>query len=69
MPGRIFQLLRHSLTTLSSVTRDIVHLAVLTSRSRRALAAENLFFFRKLGFRWRGGCCGGAQVAAIHPDT
>jgi hypothetical protein len=68
MPRSVFQLLTHSLTTLFSVTRDIVHLAVLTSRSRRALAAENLFF-RKLGFRWRGGCCGGAQVAAIHPDT
>src|SRR5215831_8854095 len=48
MPGPIFQLLRHSLTTLFSVTRDIVHLAVLTSRSRRALAAENLFRRKQL---------------------
>jgi len=47
MPGSIVQLLTHSLTTLSSVACDLVRLLVLVSRSRRALAAENLFF-RKL---------------------
>jgi hypothetical protein len=30
MPGSIFQLLAHSLNTLSSVARDLVHLVVLT---------------------------------------
>ena len=29
MPRSIFQLLTHSLTTLFSVTRDIVHLAAI----------------------------------------
>src|SRR5215831_17483677 len=43
MPGSIFRTLTHSLRTLSSVARDLVHLLVLVSRSRRALAAENLF--------------------------
>jgi len=43
MPGSIFQLLTHSLTTLSSVTCDLVRLLLLVARSRRALAAENLF--------------------------
>lgn len=48
MPGSIFRPLTHSLTTLSSVARDLVHLVVLTSRSRRALAAENLFLRKQL---------------------
>ena len=48
MPGSIFRLLTHSLTTLSSVARDLVHLLVLVSRSRRALAAENLFLRKQL---------------------
>jgi hypothetical protein len=48
MPGSIFQLLRHSLTTLSSVACDLVRLLVLVSRSRRALAAENLFLRKQL---------------------
>src|SRR5215813_7239713 len=46
MPGSIFRPLTQSLTTLSSIARDLVHLLVLVSRSRRALAAEN-FFLRK----------------------
>ena len=48
MSGSIFQPLTHSLTTLASVTRDLVHLLVLVSRSRRALAAENLFLRKQL---------------------
>jgi putative transposase len=48
MSGSIFQALTHSLTTLSSVVRDLVHLLVLVSRSRRALAAENLFLRKQL---------------------
>ena len=43
MPASIFQLLTHSFTTLSSVACDLVRVLVLVSRSRRALAAENLF--------------------------
>ena len=39
----IFQLLTHSLNTLSLVACDLFRLLVLVSRSRRALAAENLF--------------------------
>jgi len=73
MPG--FPLIRtvaHCFRTISSVVVDLVRLAFFAVHSRRALAAENLFF-RKLGFRWRGGCWGGAQVVAqvvaIHPDT
>src|SRR6516165_6299114 len=42
MLGAVFQPLTHSLRTLSSVACDLVHLLVLVSRSRRALAAENL---------------------------
>ena len=38
----------HSLTTLSSVTRDLVRLFVLGTRSRRALAAENLYLRKQL---------------------
>src|SRR5215831_12298986 len=48
MPGSIFQPLTHSLTTLSSVACDLVRLLVLDSRSRRALAAENLFLRKQL---------------------
>src|ERR1700758_922935 len=48
MSGSIFQALTHSLTTLASVARDLVHLLVLVSRSRRALAAENLFLRKQL---------------------
>src|SRR5260370_4500839 len=48
MSGSIFQPLTHTLTTLSSVARDLVHLLVLVSRSRRALAAENLFLRKQL---------------------
>ena len=48
MPGSIFQLLRRSLTTLSSVACDPVRFLVLVSRSRRALAAENLFLRKQL---------------------
>jgi hypothetical protein len=44
MPGSIFQLL----TTLSFVVCDLVRLLVLVSRSRRALAAENLFLRKQL---------------------
>src|SRR5260370_16857412 len=48
MSASIFQALTHSLMTLSSVARDLVHLLVLVSRSRRALAAENLFLRKQL---------------------
>jgi hypothetical protein len=48
MPGSIFQLLTHSLNTLSFVACDLVRLLVLVSRSRRALAAENLFQRKQL---------------------
>src|SRR5215471_15698017 len=43
MPGPIFRTLTHSLTTLSSVAYDFARLLVLGMRSRRTLAAENLF--------------------------
>src|SRR5215471_18581937 len=48
MPGSIFRPLIQSLTTLSSIAQDLVHLLVLVSRSRRALAAENLFLRKQL---------------------
>ena len=48
MLGAVFQPLTHSLRTLSSVARDLVHLLVLVSRSRRALAAENRFLRKQL---------------------
>src|SRR6516162_11534404 len=48
MPGSIFRLLTHSLNTLSFVACDLVRLLVLVSRSRRALAAENLFLRKQL---------------------
>jgi hypothetical protein len=40
--------LTRSLVTLSSVARDLIHLLVLVSRSRRTLAAENLFLRKQL---------------------
>ena len=48
MLASIFQLLTHSFTTLSLVACDLVRLLVLVSRSRRALAAENLFLRKQL---------------------
>ena len=48
MPGFIFRPLRHSLTTLSSVAYDLVHFLILVARSRRLLAAENLFLRKQL---------------------
>ena len=48
MAGSIFQLLTHSLTTLSFVACDLVRLLLLVFRSRRALAAENLFLRKQL---------------------
>src|SRR6516225_8418166 len=48
MLGAAFQPLTHSLRTLSSVACDLVRLLVLVSRSRRALAAENLFLRKQL---------------------
>ena len=48
MAGSIFRPLTQSLTTLSSTARDLLHLRVLVSRSRRALAAENLFLRKQL---------------------
>jgi len=48
MLGAVFQPLTHSLRTLSSVACDLVRLLVLVSRSRRALAGENLFLRKQL---------------------
>jgi hypothetical protein len=48
MPSSIFQPLTDCLITLSCVARDLVRLLVLVSRSRRALAAENLFLRKQL---------------------
>ena len=48
MLGAVFEPLTHSLRTLSSVACDLVRLLVLVSRSRRALAAENLFLRKQL---------------------
>jgi hypothetical protein len=48
MSGSMFRTFTHSLATLSSVARDLIHLFVLVSRSRRALAAENLFRRKQL---------------------
>jgi transposase InsO family protein len=48
MTSSVFQLLTHSFTTLSFVACDLVRLLVLVSRSRRALAAENLFLRKQL---------------------
>ena len=48
MPGSIFRTLTHSLTTLSSVAYDLVHFLILVARSRRLLAAENLYLRKQL---------------------
>src|SRR5215472_10487550 len=48
MPGSIFRTLTHSLTTLSSVAYDLARVLVLAMRSRRALAAENLYLRKQL---------------------
>lgn len=48
MRGSILRPLTHSLTTLSSLTYDLVRLLVLVTRSRRALAAWNLFLHKQL---------------------
>src|SRR5215469_15420469 len=48
MPVSVFRLLTHSFTTLSLVACDLVRLLVLVFRSRRALAAENLFLRKQL---------------------
>jgi hypothetical protein len=48
MPGSVFQLLTHTFITLSFVACDLVRLLPLVSRSRRALAAENLFLRKQL---------------------
>jgi hypothetical protein len=48
MPRSTFQLLTHSLNTLSFVACDLFRLVVLVFRSRRALAAENLFLRKQL---------------------
>ena len=48
MPGSNFRTLTHSLTTLSSVAYDLVRLLVFSVRSRRALAAENLYLRKQL---------------------
>ena len=48
MPRSIFQLLTHRLNTLSFVACDLFRLLVLVARSRRALAAENLFLRQQL---------------------
>src|SRR5215469_14806337 len=48
MPGPIFRTLTHSLTTLSSVAYDFARLLALGMRSRRTLAAENLFLRKQL---------------------
>src|SRR6516165_5651203 len=48
MPGSIFRTLTHSLTTLSSVACDLVRLLALGMRSRRTLAAENLYLRKQL---------------------
>ena len=48
MPGSIFQAVTRSLMTLSSVAWDLVRLVVVVFRSRRALAAENMFLRKQL---------------------
>jgi len=48
MPGSIFRTLTHSLTTMLAVASDLAHLLVLGIRSRRALAAENLYLRKQL---------------------
>jgi transposase InsO family protein len=53
-PGSIFQPFTHGLTTLSSVAYDLVRLLVLAARSRRALAAENLYLRKQLALFQKG---------------
>src|SRR5215469_2370361 len=48
MLGSVFQPLTHGLTTLSSVAYDLARLLALAMRSRRTLAAENLFLRKQL---------------------
>src|SRR5260370_24104142 len=48
MCGPTFQPLPRGLARVSSVVRALVHLLVLVSRSRRALAAETLFLRKQL---------------------
>src|SRR5215467_10520201 len=48
MLGSVFRPLTRGLTTLSSVAYDLARLLVLGMRSRRALAAENLFLRKQL---------------------
>src|SRR5215471_16194379 len=48
MLGSVFRPLTHGLTTLSSVAYDLARLLALGMRSRRALAAENLFLRKQL---------------------
>jgi hypothetical protein len=48
MTGSVFRTLTHNLTTLSSVAYDLVRLLVLAARSRRAVAAENLYLRKQL---------------------
>jgi hypothetical protein len=57
--------LTYSLTTLYSVARDLVFLLVLPSRSRRALAAENLFLSTLLSATPRRGVINPSE--ASHP--
>src|SRR6516225_1518569 len=69
MTSSVFQLLTHSFTTLSFVACDLVRLLVLVSRSRRALAAENLFLRKQLAlFQERKVKPRGALVN-VQPDT
>jgi hypothetical protein len=48
MPGSILRTLTHCLTTLSSVAHDLARVLALATRSRHALAAENLFLRKQL---------------------
>jgi hypothetical protein len=48
MLGSIFLVLTVGLTALSSVAYDLARLLVLGMRSRRTLAAENLFLRKQL---------------------
>ena len=53
MPGSILRTLTHNLTTLSSVAYDLVRLLVLGMRSRRKLAATNLYLRKQLALSTR----------------
>lgn len=49
MPGlALFRTLGHCLRTIQPVVADLLRLAVLMGRSRRSLAAENLFLRKQL---------------------